>query len=85
MTLTEYQNRTNEIDRLRRKVDQSTGALTQLQKQLKEYGCKDEKEAKDMLKKLEKENTILEKQVNQLNSEFETKWKNKLGQDNDQR
>lgn len=64
-----------EVDRLQREKDKADGAIDQLMKELEQFGCSSLEEAKQLLKKLEREERETERKFTKLFKRFNKRWK----------
>lgn len=78
--MNDYLKLKKKVDELRREADEAAGARNQIMKELKKtYGVETIDEAKRLLRKLEKKEKRLQREFDEALSEFEEKWKDKLG------
>lgn len=79
MNLRELTNLKESAERLRRKADQTEGALEQVKKQLvEEFNCDNVEYAEKLLKRLTKEGEVAKKDYRDAFDQFIEKWEGQL-------
>lgn len=75
MTAAEYELLKSKLESVQRNLDRVDGALQEIGRLLDDkYNCKSIDEAKEKLAELAAEEEELNRQLEELDSEFETKW-----------
>ncbi len=79
MTIDELLKLRKQAESLRQQADRADGAKVQILRELKEkFKVGSAKEAKELLKELEKEETAAEKEYQRKLGDFEKEWKDRL-------
>jgi len=74
--LKEYLNLKEQVEKARQQAAKAEGALEQILKQLKEkFGCNSLKEAKALLKQIQKKEKKAREELDQAMKDFKAKWK----------